>query len=259
MAATLDCGQAFRWKTYDNGISYVGVVDGAIYKVMYIDNNLVVESDSKLDVDFLINYFSLDIDYLQLQEELKKNPTLRKCVEHAPGIRVLRQSFDEVLISFVISQNNNISRIKGIIERLCEMCGEKIGKAPDGSHLYSFPSPKAIVNCGEENLSYLRAGYRVPGILDASNKLASKEVSAEMFDGIDDEQVQKILLRIYGVGPKVADCVALFGLGRFSFFPKDVWIKRAMEKLFPRGLPQKYSSIAGIAQQYIFDYARAEL
>jgi N-glycosylase/DNA lyase len=156
----------------------------------------------------------------------------------------------------MISQNNNIPRIKSIVEKLCQGLGNEIGTTFDGSVAYAFPSPAAIASCQESDLAFLRAGYRVPGILDAAKRVASGELNEDALKTMSLAEARAELMKTYGVGPKIADCVLLYGLGRFDSFPVDVWIRRAVSILFPNGLPRYTLPIAGIAQQYIFHYAR---
>ena len=256
LAATFDCGQTFRWKP-DTGNSFMGIVAGKIIIASKQNNELVLKGASLSEADFWIKYFALDIDYTSLQNKLKSDAILRKCVDFSPGIRVLRQEFFETLITFIISQNNNIPRIRGIVERLCANFGEPVKGRYAQTGLNAFPAAERLAECSDIELAPLRAGYRVAGIIDASKKIASGEIKEEelLCAGFDD--ARKRLLSIYGVGPKIADCVLLFGLGRFESFPADVWIKRAMENLFPGGLPNCAADVEGIAQQYIFHYVRS--
>lgn len=255
--ATLDCGQAFRWQRVDSQLEQIvmrGVVCGKVYDIYTKEGFLYIDNATKKEEAFFKKYFSLDIDYAALQVEMQKDATLAKCLQYSPGIRVLRQPFEEVLFSFLISQNNNIKRIKKIINTMCEAWGEPIEY--DGSIYYSFPIVERLAKLTTDDWAILHAGYRVPGLMDAAQKLLSKEFSPENLKCLSYEKVFKKLQEIHGVGPKVSACVALFGLGYFEAFPIDVWIKRAMAELFPKGLPQNILPFAGIAQQYIFHYIR---
>lgn len=258
--ATLDCGQAFRWQRVEASAPYTimrGVVCGKVYDIYTKDGFLFIDNATKEEEEIFKQYFSLDIDYAVLQKKMQKDPTLAKCLQYAPGIRVLRQPFEEVLFSFLISQNNNIKRIKKIISTMCEAWGEPI--AYDGTTYYSFPSVERLSKLTQEDWAILHAGYRVPGLMDAATKLSLPEFSASQLKTLSYPEVFKKLQEIHGVGPKVAACVALFGLGYFEAFPIDVWIKRAMAELFPNGLPENILPFAGIAQQYIFHYIRTRI
>lgn len=255
LAATLECGQAFRWRQCGEG-SYAGIVNGEILRASLDGSRLTLSGTSPDQADFWSSYFAIDLDYLAIQSGLRKNPVLRKCIAFAPGLRVLRQPFFETFITFMISQNNNIPRIKGIVERLCQGLGREIGVGLDGSTAYAFPSPADIASCQEGDLGFLRAGYRVPGILDASRRVFSGELNETVLKSLPLADARAELMKTQGVGPKIADCVLLYGVGRFDSFPVDVWIRRAMSILFPKGLPQHALPVAGIAQQYLFHYAR---
>ena len=174
-------------------------------------------------------------------------------ISEVSGIRILNQQPWETLCSFIISQNNNIPRIKGIIERLCGNFGNKIC---DFNEYYSFPSAETISKLNDNELSILRAGFRTKYIIDAAKKVAEREVDLESLENIDIEEARKELMKIHGVGPKVADCTLLYGIHRFEAFPMDVWMKRAMKKLYPGLDSSVFGKFAGVAQQYIFHYSR---
>ena len=150
----------------------------------------------------------------------------------------------------LISQNNNIPRIKGIVSRLCEHFGEKI---PGG---FAFPAPEVLANCTVEDLAPLRSGFRAKYILNAAQKVAQGIIILDAMKTMPLEEVRQQLMTIQGVGPKVAECAALYGLHRLEAFPMDVWMKRAMAILFPNKTAADFGRYAGIAQQYIFHYAR---
>ena len=249
LAQTLDCGQAFRWKE-ENGV-WQGVVGERLCRLSQNGSSITIyDCDSELFDSFYRPYFDIDRDYGAVISALSVNDTLKKATEAAGGIRILRQNAWETVCSFIISQNNNIPRIKGIIERLCE----NFGTAIEGG--YTFPSCEKIAALTVEDLSVIRAGFRAKYILDAARRFASGELSEEKISALPTDEARQELMKIYGVGEKVADCVLLFAFARVDAFPKDVWIKRAMQKLFDGVLPECAVPFAGIAQQYIFHYAR---
>ena len=182
------------------------------------------------------------------------NRRLAACVAENPGIRVLRQPFFETLCTFILSQNNNIPRIRGLVERLCALCGSPL---ENGQH--AFPTPEQLAACTEEQLATLRAGWRAGYLADAAQKVLGPLPGPETLTALPLADAQAALMTIHGVGPKVADCTLLYGLGRWDAFPLDVWMKRAMAQLFPRGIPVCCRGTQGIAQQFIFAYARAHL
>lgn len=249
-AASLFCGQAFRWELLPDG-SFSGVVGSARRTLTQTGDTLTLFPVAENEADWFLHYFALNDDYDKMLCVLTRNPVLRRCIAAAPGIRVLHQDFFEVLLTFIISQNNNILRIRGIVSRLCEGFGEPL---PDGG--FAFPRPQRLAGLCAEDLAFLRAGWRADYLLDAARRVASGEVSEELLRGLSLADARALLQTIRGVGPKVADCVLLFGLDRAEAFPTDVWMRRAMKTLFPKGLPGYCARYAGVAQQFIFDYAR---
>lgn len=251
LAQTLDCGQSFRWKEREDG-AFEGVAFGKFVTVKLDENTLYIENASKADFEKIwYDYFDLSLDYGEIREEISKiHSVLREAAKYAPGIRILRQDPYEALCTFIISQNNNIKRIKGIVQRLCENFGEKI----DGG--YAFPTVEKMAQLSPDDLVPLRAGFRNRYLVDAAQKVASGEVDLEKCRSCDYDEARAELMKITGVGVKVADCTLLFGLHRIEAFPVDVWMKRAMEKLFPDMKPDDFGKYAGIAQQYIFHYSR---
>lgn len=249
---TLMCGQSFRWKEMEDG-SFIGTAMGRTVRVFTQGLSLVIEGAAAEDFENIWkDYFDLEFDYVALREELSGlHPTLAQAAKFAPGIHILRQEPFEALISFIISQNNNIKRIEGIVSRLCENFGEEL---PDGS--FAFPTAKRLASLTEEELKPLRAGFRNRYILDAARKVYSGEVDLEVCRVLPFADAKKMLMTIVGVGEKVADCVLLYGLHRTEAFPMDVWMKRAMATLFPDTKPEAFGEYAGIAQQYIFHYSR---
>jgi len=250
LADTLDCGQAFRFSNDNCG--YTGVVNGRILRICEIDEEIIIHNMKEDEFyDYYYNYFTLDIDYKELEKLFCTDPVMKKAMAFAKGTRLLRQDVFEVLISFIISQNNNIKRIKGIIRRLCEEFGEKIH-----DDFYAFPTAETLAGLSENDLSPLKAGFRNKYIIDAAKKVYSGEVDLEALKTLPIEDAREQLMKIKGVGPKVAECVLLFGCWRFEAFPLDVWMKRVMEFYYPNGFPAKFYKYGGIAQQYLFHYAR---
>lgn len=248
---TLDCGQAFRWQAIDE-TTWHGVAFGKYLKLGMCENILTLYDVSLEEFNTVWkSYLDLERDYKNIISILSSDPTLKAATSYAGGIRILNQEPWEALCSFIISQNNNIPRIKGIITRLCENFGEEIC---DGH--YSFPTAEKIASLSLEDLAVLRSGFRAKYILDAAKKVSSGEINLEKLKTMDIDAARNELMTIYGVGAKVADCALLFGLGHIDAFPKDVWIKRVMERLFDGELPSCAKGYSGIAQQYLFHFAR---
>lgn len=248
---TLDCGQAFRWNRQEDG-SFIGVAFQKLCHISQEGSSVILHNVNARDFDaYWFDYFDLGRDYTALRRQFSADPTLARVISYAPGIRVLRQEPWEALCSFIISQNNNVGRIKGIVARLCELLG-----APLGDGFFAFPTPDALAACTPDDLAPLRAGFRARYLIDAAQRTCSGEVDLAALRILPLEEARAALMRIVGVGVKVADCALLYGCGRVDCFPIDVWIRRAMESLFPNGLPDCAHDCAGIAQQYIFHYIR---
>lgn len=250
LEAILYCGQCFRWDRLPNG-SFTGIAYGKSLRVSQQGDLLILTGADQNDFETVWrDYFDLGRDYGKLKAQLANDPVLKKAIGYAPGIRILRQEPWEALCSFIISQNNNIPRIRGIIARLCETFGEQI----DGG--YAFPSPGALCSLDESDLAPLRCGFRAKYILDAARQVATGAVDLDSLFKIPLADARETLTKIKGVGPKVADCTLLYGCGRLECFPIDVWIRKVLDCFYPDGFPVEYIAFGGIAQQYLFHYAR---
>lgn len=245
LKATLECGQCFRWKKQEDG-SYKGIAFGKILNISE-DNKKEVIKDK-----FWGSYFDISLDYDKIRSDFsQKDEILKEAAKFAPGMRILNQEPWEALCSFIISQNNNIPRICGIVDRLCSMFGENIG-----GKYYTFPEAQKLSVLNIDDLADIRSGFRAKYIIDAAKKVADGEIVFEKLKTMPLSEARENLMKIKGVGPKVADCTLLYGLHRLDAFPMDVWIKRAMSTLFPGRKPESFGKYAGIAQQYIFYYSR---
>lgn len=248
---TFECGQCFRWNETDDG-SYCGIVKGKYAQIYRDGDSIVIKNCTEQEFyEIWKDYFDLDNDYNKIRSEIADiSPELKHAVDSIDGIRILNQEPWEALCSFIISQNNNIPRIKGIVSRLCENFGEKI------SNGYSFPSAETIAKLSVEDLAPLRSGFRARYIIDAAQKVASGSVDFESIRCTTLEQGRKELMTITGVGKKVAECTLLYGLHRLEAFPIDVWMQKALSTLFKEINIYNLGIYAGIAQQYIFHYSR---
>lgn len=254
LGLTLDCGQAFRWEKDKNGI-FSGVAFGKVMRVKQEDGKINFYGLSEEDFNTVFReYLDFDCDYKEITDKYKGDEYLARAVKEYSGIRILKQDSWEALCSFIISQNNNIPRIKGIIKRLCENFGEEIEEG-----FYSFPEAAALADLTVEDLAPLRAGFRAKYIIDAAKKVGSSEID---FDGIRKNPIdygREELQKIKGVGKKVAECTLLYGFGKIDAFPVDVWVKRIMAEMYPDGLPECTVGTEGIAQQYLFHWRRNSL
>lgn len=266
-----ECGQCFRWDE-ENDKSYTGIVGRNVVNVKEMENKVIFSSFGVDNLKELVqSYFDLDRDYEKIKEELSKvDKYLAKSIEYGNGIRILNQDLWETIISFIISANNNIPRIKGIINRLSQKYGEKIEWK--GKEYYTFPTVEELSKASVEDLRSLGLGFRDIRVYETTHKILSKEVDLEkLHNEADTEKVRNILLTLSGVGPKVADCILLFStLKRFDVFPIDVWVRRVMNELYiknedetkvnkkeiERLAKEKYGNLEGIAQQYLFFWKR---
>lgn len=268
---TFLCGQCFRWRENADG-SFSGVAMGRRLTLSQSAEAVMLHGADPADLALWERYFDMDTDYGALIERFSEDPILRRAAECSPGIRILRQEPFETLISFIISQNNNIPRISGIISRLCKTFGDPCdgcdpcdpcdgcgGCDPcdgsDGSG-YSFPDAKRLYGITPEDLAPLRAGFRARYICDAVEKVNSGAVDLGALYSMGTDEARAALKTITGVGDKVADCVLLFAYHKLDAFPRDVWVKRIMSELYPNGLPECALGVQGVAQQYLFDYVR---
>ena len=243
-----DCGQCFRWDS--DGI---GIAGGRIARVVR-ENDIVSIECSGEDFDiFWADYFDINTDYEKIRKKLLTDNTMTDAIAFGTGIRILKQEPWEALISFIISQCNNIPRIRSIIETMCSLFGEEIEGC--GVKRYSFPSAEVLSKCTLEDLAPLRSGYRAKYILAAAKRVSNGEINLEEVRKMPTEHARKILLSFEGVGNKVADCVLLFGMGKLDAFPVDVWMKRALNEFFGGETPD-FGELGGIAQQYLFHYIR---
>lgn len=261
LSRSCECGQAFRWHKAEDG--YWGVVSGRAVLLTQQGDTLRIAPCREDDVPFWIDYLDLERDYAEIEKNISAHPKLGVCNSESCGIHVFHQEPFETLISFIISANNNVKRIMGIVERISILAGRAF--ETDRGIQYAFPTPEALAACTEEQLRACGAGYRASYI---------KNTAAMVRDGFPLESLRRMplaaaremLCTLQGVGPKVADCVLLYSLGHDDAFPLDVWMKRVMRTLFFEGkeptgtdlkdMADSFGPQAGIVQQYLFHYAR---
>lgn len=247
---TLECGQCFRWSK--EGPGYRGIVEDSDVLVYYEKDKLIIEGAKEDKREFWIKYFDLGTKYNEIRENLSQiSPILKSASDFCPGIRILNQEPWETLCSFIISQNNNIPRIKGIISRLCENFGEKISE-----NSFSFPDANIISVLSEKELEIIKSGFRAKYIINAAQMISSGEIDLQLLRLMPIIRAREELKKIKGVGPKVAECVLLYGFHRLEAFPIDVWMNRVMKNYFPDKDSKIFGKYAGIAQQYLFHYTR---
>ena len=268
-----ECGQCFRWNIEEDG-SYTGVFGRNLLNVKKQNNAILFKGICEGDIiPTIIDYFDLERDYELIKSKLERvDNNMKESIKYGTGIRILNQDLWETIISFIISANNNIPRIKGIIERLSENYGDKI--VYKGKEYFTFPTPKQLKNVSVEEFRKLGLGFRDIRLYETTKMVLNKEVDIENLHNIKDTNiVRDELLKLSGVGPKVADCILLFStLKRFDVFPIDVWVRRVMNDLYIHKekeqdvskkeilqiANEKFGDLEGIAQQYLF-YWRREL
>lgn len=250
LALTLDCGQCFRWRQLTEN-AFSGVVQKKEARIIKDNGELLFLGSAKDEfLSLWYDYFDIKRDYGVILQNLKEDPLLSQAIDNYGTIRILRQEPWETLCSFIFSSCNNIARIKGIIERFCTAFGEGVGNS------YSFPSPEVVAKLTVNDLECIRAGYRIPYIIDAAQKVVDGEVDFECIKELPIEKARESLMKICGVGKKVADCVLLFGFNKLDVFPVDRHIERICKTMYPTGLPECIKGYEGIAQQYMFHWQR---
>jgi N-glycosylase/DNA lyase len=256
----LECGQVFRFFPYKDGYK-VFSADKACY-VYTQGKKTIVESD---EPDYFYNYFDLNRDYSKIVEAAKSFNValLTSAAESGKGVRILNQNSEEMIYSFIISQNNNIPRIKGIISRICAHLGEK--KEFLGEEYFTFPESKVLAEMPAEYYKSLGAGYRDTFLAETSKRIAKEGISH--LNSLDANSLKKELLTYKGIGPKVADCICLFGFGKADSFPVDTWIEKIYREDFGGTLTDRnkinayftgiFGQYSGYVQQYLF-YAKRQ-
>ncbi len=267
-----ECGQCFRWNEQDDG-SYTGIWKENVVNVKkegedYIFTGICKSGNLEEEIK---EYFDFNRDYEKLKKKLSKiDDYMKESIKYGKGIRILNQDLWETIISFIISANNNIPRIKGIIERLSEKYGKKIECR--GKKYYTFPTPEELKDVTVEEYRKLGLGFRDIRLYETTKMILERKVDLkELEENSNTIEVREKLLTLSGVGPKVADCILLFStLKRFEVFPIDVWVRRVMNDLYIKNEDEtkvnkkqiekmaqdKFGNLAGLAQQYLFNYRK---
>lgn len=261
---TFMCGQCFRWEEESDG-SYTGIAFSKPVNISCADSTLVIKNITLSEYESQWkHYLDLDTDYNLIKNTFVSDANVKTAMDFGWGIKILNQEIFECLISFIISTQNAIPRIKKIVQKLSEMYGKKTEY--NGKEYFAFPTLAELSHITEQDLAPLRAGYRAGYIVDAVSKLSSGEVSLNKIPSMSYQDAKSELMKIKGVGPKVADCVLLFSGGKKEAFPIDVWVKRTMQSLYlgddasqkkiEQFASSHFGAYAGVAQQYLFYYAR---
>lgn len=265
-----ECGQCFRWDRQEDG-SYMGVIKNGVLKVSKQGKSVAFEGVLEGDINSIVyDYFDLETNYNDFKDRLSKiDDNMKRSIEFGNGIRILNQDLWEMVISFIISANNNIPRIKGIINRISEKVGQKV--TWNGKDYFLFPSPEELSKLSVADLRALGTGFRDKRIYNTTQMVINKEINLDSLIKIKStEEIRNELLKLDGVGEKVADCILLFALHRFDTFPVDVWVRRVMNVLYIHNEDETkvnkkqirevayslFGEIEGMAQQYLFYWAR---
>ncbi|GAA3644909.1 DNA-3-methyladenine glycosylase family protein [Asaccharospora irregularis] len=261
-----ECGQCFRWKKEENE-SYTGVAKGKILNVEEKGDKIYLNNTNLEDFNNIWHdYFDLGTNYTEIKNKLKEmDEYLDKATDFGWGIRILKQDQWEMLISFIISSNNRIPMIQKAIDNLSKKFGKFIGEY-NGKEYYAFPTPQELSRASKEEIRACQTGFRDKYIKSTADAVANNNDNVYGYSMLDTEQCRKELLKFNGVGPKVCDCISLFGMQKYDTFPVDVWVKRVMQEFYvdeDMSLPKirayaldKFGELAGFAQQYLFYYAR---
>jgi len=256
---TLSCGQTFRYNPFKDG--YLVVSNNVACYIVYENENTVIYTEH---TDYFKNYFDLNTDYSLIVDKSKSYNIeyLTKASEYGKGIRILKQNTYEMIISFIISQNNNITRIKTIIKKLCEKLGDKLEFM--GETYYSFPTIDKLALYDEGFFKSLGFGYRAGYIESTAKKLLDTDINS--LYKLDTKTLKSELIKFKGIGGKVADCVLLFGFNRFDSFPVDTWIYKLYRENFcgeecnrekiTEYFLNMFKEYSGYIQQYLFYYKR---
>nr|WP_300004337.1 DNA glycosylase [Tissierella sp.] len=262
-----ECGQAFRWYKEEDD-SYTTVAYGRVLNVKKEGNDAVLYPSNLDDFNNIwIHYFDLERDYSIIKEKLREDPILEEAIEFGPGIRILNQEPFEMVISFIISANNQIPRIKKSIEAIALNYGKQIDTILKDREYFSFPSPSELEDADLDEFNALtKVGFRGQRVLATSKIIESGDLKLDPIFNMTRDEGKIELMTLPGVGPKVSDCILLFGFNKDEAFPVDVWVKRVMEHFYLKeDTNVKYigehgarifGSLAGFAQQYLFYYAR---
>lgn len=261
-----ECGQCFRWHKQEDD-SYTGVAYGKVINVKRENDKVYLNNTNLKDFeDIWSNYFDLGTNYTDIKNTLKAmDEYLDKACDFGWGIRILKQDGWEMLISFIISANNRIPMIQRAIENLSREYGTFI-QVYEGKEYYAFPTPEQLSQASQEDIRACQTGFRDKYIKSTVDRIMEDKEDVSGYKELETQMCIKELSKYNGVGPKVADCIALFGMEKLDTFPVDVWVKRVMQEFYvtdEMSLPKirqyaidKFSDLSGYAQQYLFYYAR---
>lgn len=247
-------GQCFRMEMCTDN-KYRLIASGKYLEISQREDEIAFDCTQEEYDGIWHDYFDMETDYSRIIGSIdQEDPYLKTAAEYGKGIRILHQDLWEMIISFLISQQNNIKRIRKCISVLCEKYGEKKASV-SGVEYFAFPTPKALADASLEDLYACGLGYRSKYICRTADSIYHGGFDLEKIRTMDYDTAKKELLKLYGVGVKVADCICLFGLHHTDAFPRDTHINKVMASQYPEGFPfERYDKNSGILQQYIFYY-----
>ena len=256
IAQTLECGQIFSFKKLSDN-RYIVVSDNKLAIIDFDKKQTIINTNN---VEYFYKFFDLKTDYYQIKNKiLTQNPETEKFLKFGDGIRILKQSPYQTIISFIVSANNNIKRIKNILFKISSLFGEKF----EGTEFYTFPTLKQLSKATVDDFNKIGAGYRSQYLVKTIDILQTEEYKIENLNNLSTLELKQKLLKLMGVGPKVADCILLFGFARTDVFPVDTWIrksyylfedKKASDENISKYFVNKFKDLSGYAQQYIYNY-----
>ena len=252
-------GQCFRWYPLSDGRCRIFARDRTVVLKQTAPDTLELDCTPEEFQSFWHDYFDFSTDYTAIRALIDPDDHyLSQSAACGQGIRILRQDPFEMLITFLLSQRKSIPAIQKSVEALSRAAGTPIGEA-DGQTLYAFPTPAQLAALDDDTLAACGLGYRLPYIRQASQTAAHDPGLFDELTALDDAALREKLLSLHGVGPKIAQCVMLFGFHRMDSFPLDVWMNRVMDTHYPNGFPfDRYAPFNGVIQQYLFYFVRAE-
>ena len=247
-------GQCFRMEAVDHG-RYRVIAGNRYLEIFQRGEICEFYCDDRTFENFWSDYFDLGRDYGECIDKINPRDTyLADAAEFGSGIRILHQDLWEMIVTFLISQQNNIVRIRRCVQNICEAYGKEC-VTDDGISYYAFPEPEVLAQLGEDDLKACNLGYRSKYVVRTARDVVFGNVNLDKIRSMSYKKAKAELLKLFGVGDKVADCICLFALHHLEAFPRDTHMNQVMEKHYKRGFPnRRYKGMQGIMQQYIFHY-----